>query len=180
VDENDFVWTEGEPADVVADYCRRAKLQLTEGQVAEINLDAEIFVERTGAIIENGFLITVDYGAERDELLNDPARRQGTLRAFHRHQMIDEVLSRPGEVDLTTTIDWTQVKEAGMRAGLQTAGLERLDQFLLREGLLDELEAATLRLSETDALRLRASAREMIMPNGMAASFQILVQRKQS
>src|ERR1051326_2591027 len=48
VDENDFVWTEGEPADVVADYCRRPKMQLTEGQVAEINIDPAIFVEPHG------------------------------------------------------------------------------------------------------------------------------------
>ena len=178
VEGEDFVWSECEPVDAVADYCRRAKLQLTQGQIVEINLDAEMFVERAGSIIENGFLITVDYGAERDELLNDPARRQGTLRAFHRHQIIDEVLSRPGEVDLTTTIDWTKMKEVGERSKFKTVRFERLDQFLLNEGLLDELEAAASALGEADAVRLRTSAREMIMPHGMAASFQVLVQRK--
>jgi SAM-dependent MidA family methyltransferase len=180
MDGNDFVWTECDLADRVADYCQRAKLQLTEGQIAEINLDAETFVARASSIIEDGFLITVDYGAERDELLNDPARRQGTLRAFRRHQIIDQVLSHPGEVDLTTTIDWTQIKEAGKRMELKTVGFERLDQFLLNEGLLDELEVAASQLGDADALRLRTSAREMIMPNGMAALFQILVQRKKS
>jgi hypothetical protein len=32
--------------------------------------------------------------------------------------------------------------------------------------------------SDVDALRLRTSAREMIMPHGLAASFQVLVQKK--
>jgi SAM-dependent MidA family methyltransferase len=70
------------------------------------------------------------------------------------------------------------MREAGARARLKTARHERLDQFLLAEGLLDELEALTSMLSDLDALRLRTSAREMIMPHGLAASFQVLVQKK--
>ena len=160
------------------DYCRRAKIHLKEGQVAEINFAAEDFVAHAASILERGFVITVDYGAERAELLNAPHRHLGTLRGFHRHRLVDDVLSKPGEQDLTTTVDWTQIIEAGAVAGLEVLRFERLDQFLLAAGLLDELETRAGQLTDAQALRLRTSAREMILPNGLAASFQILVQQK--
>ena len=55
---------------------------------------------------------------------------------------------------------------------------ERLDQFLFREGIIDELEMVASKMTDLDALRLRTSAREMIMPRGLAAFFQVLVQKK--
>jgi len=179
LNEHRFVWVDCEPNELVREYCRRVGLNLAEGQTAEINLDAEDFVARAAASIERGFLVTVDYGAERDELNSTPHRFSGTLRAFHNHQLIEDVLARPGEQDLTTTVDWTQLREAGERAGLQTVRHERLDQFLLQEGLLDVLEnLASGAPDDVEALRLRTSAREMILPHGLTASFQILVQEK--
>lgn len=179
LNENRFVWVDCEPNELVREYCRRVGLNLAEGQTAEINLDAEDFMTRAAASIERGFVVTVDYGAERDELLRAPHRFAGTLRAFHNHQLIEDVLARPGEQDLTTTVDWTQLRDAGEGVGLQTVRHERLDQFLLREGLLDVLEnLAAAAPDAVDALRLRTSAREMILPHGLTASFQILVQEK--
>lgn len=178
VNQNQFVWVVCDPDQRLEDYYRRAGLHLAEGQVAEINLAAEDFVSRAASLLARGFVITVDYGAERDDLLNAPHRSEGTLRAFHRHQLIGDVLTSPGEQDLTTTIDWTQIREAGAGAGLKPLRFERLDQFLLQAGLLDELEKRAGQLSDAEALRLRTSAREMIMPHGLAASFQVLVQKK--
>ncbi len=163
----------------VADYLERAGIELREGQVVEVNLDAEDWIASAATRLTRGFIISVDYGAEREELLSAPHRHLGTLRAFYRHQLVDNVLARPGEQDLTTTVDWTQIREAGERAGLETIRFERLDQFLLNEGLLQELEAmAREAKGESEILELRTSAREMIMPDGMAASFQVLVQQK--
>jgi SAM-dependent MidA family methyltransferase len=173
-----FVWVQSDPDQRVEDYCRRARIYLKEGQVAEINFAAEDFVAHAASILERGFVITVDYGAERADLLDAPHRHQGTLRGFQRHRLVDDALSNPGEQDLTTTIDWTQVIEAGAVAGLEVLRFERLDQFLLDAGLLEELETRAGQLTHAEALRLRTSARELILPNGLAASFQVLVQAK--
>jgi len=178
LDEDDFVWVECHLDPDVADYCQHTELQLVEGQIIELNLDAEVFLSRAASSLESGFVITVDYGAERNELLSVERRRQGTLRAFRHHQLSGDVLSRPGEQDLTTTIDWTQMREAGKRLGLQTIRHEPLDQFLLSEGLLEELEFLARTLSQADSARLRTTAREMILPQGLAASFQVLIQKK--
>jgi SAM-dependent MidA family methyltransferase len=178
VDDQRFIWIDGELDRAVTDYCRRLDLKLREGQIAEINLAAEHFVERSARLFDRGYLITVDYGAERDELLSSPDRFAGTLRAFRRHQMIDDPLAHPGDQDLTTTIDWTQVIEAGRRAGLRTLRLDRLDQFLLNEGanLLGRIASSSANAAES--MRLLTSARELILPTGLAASFQVCVQEK--
>jgi SAM-dependent MidA family methyltransferase len=178
LDQNGFVWVEHEPGQQVVDYYQRAELQLAEGQIAEINLDAEAYVATAAGLFERGFLVTVDYGAEQKDLLNSPDRFAGTLRAFRRHQLIDKVLANPGRQDLTTTVNWTQIKEAGRRAGLRAIRFERLDQFLSAEGFAIFAEMVTQTPDAVEALRLNIGAREMIFPNGMAAAFQVLVQEK--
>ena len=178
-DKGDFVWIEQELSIAVADYCAGIQLELAEGQIFEVNLGAKEFISRAAQIIDDGLLITIDYGATRHDLLNDPSRFGGTLRAFHRHQFIDDLLARPGEHDLTTTVDWTQLIEAGPRAGFETLRWQRLDEFLWREGAAEELGSAVARIrDEVELFRFNTGARELIMPEGMAASFQVLVQRK--
>jgi SAM-dependent MidA family methyltransferase len=145
----------------------------------EINLEVEDWLTNIAPRLVNGYLVTVDYGSEAPELYGTAGREQGTLRAFRRHQFVDDVLAHPGDQDLTTTIDWSFVRKLGQRLGLETVEFERQDRFLLKAGLLEELEAVVAG-SETEAekIKLRAASREMILPNGMAASFQVLVQKK--
>lgn len=179
LNQNNFTWVECDLDPRVAEYCQRVGMRLAEGQIVEVNLEADEFLRCAAKVLNRGYVITVDYGAERDELWTAPQRRAGTLRAFHRHQLSDDILARPGEDDLTTTIDWTQLMEAGKIAGLQTMRLQRLDLFLRDEGLLDELSTRMrFEFDQAKALRLSTNARELILPHGLAASFQVLVQEK--
>jgi SAM-dependent MidA family methyltransferase len=150
-----------------------------EGQIAEVNLGIDEWVGQVSSKLQYGYVITVDYGAEAHELYS-PARLSGTLRAFQKHQLVENLLANPGFQDITTTINWTQVKRAGENVGLKTIALERQDRFLIKEGLLEELEERVAEAADdAERLRLTTSAREMILPTGMAASFQVLVQEKQ-
>lgn len=179
IDDSSFVWIEDELEKPVAEYCERSALCLREGQVVEINLDAATFIARAADSLRAGYVISVDYGAERNDLLKDPNRHEGTLRTFHRHQLSGDLLARPGERDITSTIDWTQVREAGQQAGLRAIRFDRLDRFLIAEGLLDRMGETTRSASSgAEAARLTTGARELILPNGLAASFQVLVQEK--
>src|SRR6266849_6302162 len=46
LNEDDFVWVVGDLEKRVADYCERAGIKLSEGQIVEINLETERFVVR--------------------------------------------------------------------------------------------------------------------------------------
>lgn len=179
-EEESFVWTKGAPGTPrLAEYLERNGVELSEGQVAEVNLEVEAWMKRAASVFNRGYLIIVDYGAEASQLYTAPHRREGTLRAFHQHRIADDPLALPGLQDLTTTIDWTNVRRIGEELGLETLSFERQDEFLLRAGLLGQLERRSKEASsETEALILRASVRELILPGGMSESFQVLAQRK--
>jgi SAM-dependent MidA family methyltransferase len=176
-----FCWDEREPSTArLMEYFECIGVQLREGQVAEINLEAQDWIARAASILRRGYLITVDYGAEAAALYQTSRHQTGTLRAFHRHKFGDDLLARPGEQDLTTNVDWTHIKRAGEKAGLHVVSYERQDAFLLRAGLLDQMELMTAQMhSEAEAMALRSSAHELILPGGMSESFQVLVQNRQ-
>ena len=179
--DGQFAWKVGPPSTPeLAEYLRRHDISLSEGQVAEVNLQTEVWLAKVAAKLRRGYLITVDYGAEGVELYSSPERAQGTLRAFQRHAFVENLLAAPGNIDLTSTINWTAVRTAGAALGLETVSFARQDHFLLSAGLLDQLELQSANLREAEKIRLSTAAREMILPNGMAASFQVLVQKKVS
>jgi SAM-dependent MidA family methyltransferase len=153
-------------------------IDLKEGQVIEVNLQVSDWLTAIAEKLTAGYVITVDYGAEQEDLYGVPERFKGTLRAFHRHRFVD-VLSNPGDNDITATVNWTQLRKVGERAGLACTSLTSLDQFLLREGLLEELQ---LRLdssnSDAEKLKLTTEARDLILPTGMASHFQVMIQKK--
>lgn len=175
-----FVFVEDEPSTPrLAEHFGRLGVTLQEGQLAEVNLGAADWLARAAGVLDSGFLIAVDYGDEAASLYGAPHRRGGTLRAFRGHELVEDVLRDPGGQDLTTTVNWTQVIAEGERAGLRTLALERLDAFLLRAGLVEQLELeSALAASEAEVAALRLDAREMILPGGMASHFQVLVQQK--
>lgn len=179
-DAGRFVWVEQELSTPrLAVHFERQGVRLEEGQAAEVCLEAEEWVARAARLVRRGFLVTVDYGSEGPELYAPARGREGTLRAFRGHAFAEDLLARPGEQDLTATVNWTQVREAGERAGLRTLLHERQDAFLLRAGLLEQLELESAAApGEAELISLRLGAREMILPGGMASHFQVLVQAR--
>jgi SAM-dependent MidA family methyltransferase len=175
-----FAWEEGEPSTPrLAEHFARFGVTLGEGQLAEVNLEAEGWITRVASLEGDGLVITVDYGDEAHALASAPHRREGTLRAFSGHRFVDDLLASPGSQDLTTTVNWTQIVAAGERAGLETVALERLDTFLLNAGVVEQLEReSSLARDDAERSALRLGARELVLPNGMAAGFQVLVQKK--
>lgn len=175
-----FIWTEQEPTTPrLAAHFASLNATLAEGQITEVNLAAEEWLADAASALKRGYVVTVDYGAEAVELYQSTERSEGTLRGFRAHQFVGDLLARPGAHDLTTTINWTGLKQAGKAAGLETISLERQDEFLLRAGLLDVLEQLTAQLpTEAERLRLKLGARDMILPGGMSRSFQVLLQQK--
>jgi SAM-dependent MidA family methyltransferase len=160
----------------LAEFCIRHKIEPAEGQTIEINLGIDDWLTALSAKFKRGYLITVDYGAEAEEL---HSRTHGTLRAYSRHRFVDDVLTSPGEYDITSSVNWSQVRTTSARLGFEVIEFAQQDKFLLRSGLLEELQRRLEETSsEADRLQLTTTARQMILPGGMASSFQVLVQAR--
>jgi SAM-dependent MidA family methyltransferase len=180
----DFEWLLSEPEPALSarclEYFRTYGVQLSEGQIAEVCFEIEDWLALVAQQMETGYLVTVDYGATATDLYSSLERLGGTLRGFQRHEFVVDLLARPGEHDLTTTVNWSQVKSAGAACGITVVNFERQDRFLLAAGLLAQLECETNQCpSAAERLRTSIAAREMVLPDGMAAHFQVLVQQKQ-
>jgi SAM-dependent MidA family methyltransferase len=76
-------------------------------------------------------LLTLDYGLTEDELLS-PQRMGGTLRAYQRHHLAEDVLADPGEQDITAHVNFSGLRTIGEAAGLKTDALCSQEQFLTR------------------------------------------------
>ena len=175
-----YAWTTGPLSTPrLAEFCREYSIEPANGQTIEINLTIDDWLSTVTAKLVNGFLITVDYGAESAELCDARLRPEGTLRGFSRHGFVDDLLAGPGEYDLTTSVNWTQVKHVGEKLGWNVIEFVSQDKFLLNAGLLEQLQYR-LDHAQTEAERvaLTTGAREMILPGGMASSFQVLVQKR--
>jgi len=175
-----FEWVSGElSSDQLAEFCRTRLPTLANEQTVEVNLDVRQWFRTINEKLKNGYVITVDYGAEAADLYGSPGRTDGTLRGFSQHRFVEDLLEAPGEYDITTSVDWTYVKDEGQFHGFEVVDFTQLDKFLMSAGVLEELESRlALAVSDADKSRLTTAAREMILPVGMASSFQVLIQKR--
>jgi SAM-dependent MidA family methyltransferase len=178
--DNNFSWSVGPHSTPrLAEFLDEHSIQLAPGQIIEINLAIDDWLTSVASKLKQGYVITVDYGAESSELYDPALRPHGTLRAFAKHGFVDDVLSAPGDYDITSSVNWTQVKATGQRVGLDVVEFASQDKFLLSAGLLEVLQLKSERaLTDSDKLKLTTDAREMILPGGMASRFQVLVQKR--
>ena len=178
--DNNFVWTVGPHSTPrLGEFLREHSIELGPKQSIEINFAIDDWLKSVSAKLKRGYVITVDYGAEASELYDPFLRPNGTLRAFSNHEFVDNILLAPGEYDITSSVNWTQVIKTGERLGLDVVEFASQDRFLLSAGLLDELQTQLQKTTtEADKVRLTTDAREMILPRGMASNFQVLVQKR--
>ena len=123
--------------------------------------------------LQAGAMLFVDYGYPRREYYL-PQRDDGTLRAFYRHHVHNDAYAWPGLQDLTASVDFTALAEAGTHAGFELAGYCTQSSFLLGNGLQQRLEEAQARADEARMQRLRNEARQLTLPNEMGERFQAM------
>ncbi|HWO01851.1 MAG TPA: SAM-dependent methyltransferase [Blastocatellia bacterium] len=158
-------------------YFERAGVRLAEGQIAEINLDAIQWLRQVSRAIERGFLVTIDYG-DLAPLLYAGDRRQGTLRSFYNHCLIDLPIERVGEQDMTASVNFTALIDYGRGFGLETVGYERQVAFLVRMGLIDMIAKNGDMSVSRKALTERLALKNLFVPGGVSDNFRVLIQKK--
>ncbi|MEP6907463.1 MAG: class I SAM-dependent methyltransferase [Pseudoxanthomonas sp.] len=123
--------------------------------------------------LDAGAMLFVDYGYPRREYYQ-PQRDAGTLRAFYRHQVHNDAYLWPGLQDLTASVDFTALAEAGTQAGFELAGYCTQSSFLLANGLPQLLEEAESRGSPIQVQKLRNEAKTLTLPSEMGERFQVM------
>jgi SAM-dependent MidA family methyltransferase len=158
-------------------YLKERKISLVNGQRFEIPLMMKKFILEMGTRLQKGIMFTVDYGYT-DEEWRLPAHREGSLRGYYQHRLITNPLAFPGEMDLTTHIQWDALRMYGEKAGWQFVKLIRQNQFLLEAGILEYLTEHYDSNPFSEQSRQNRAIRTLIMDGGMSTAFQVMIQQK--
>ncbi len=110
-------------------------IELADGQTAEICLLLEDWALSAAAVLDTGFVLTIDYGRSSADLYDPEQRPQGTLVTYRAHRQTDSPLEETGRQDITAQVDFTSARVAGESAGLVTVGNIAQGAYLSRLGL---------------------------------------------
>ena len=119
-------------------------VRLAEGQSGEVCLALDRWIAEAVHSLERGLLLLIDYGALASELYDAVRRPQGTVRAFIRHRVSDDLYGHIGRQDLTAHVDLTALGAAATAVGLAPVGETSQAEFLIGNGaeaLLQEVQA---------------------------------------
>ncbi|MFQ6019452.1 MAG: class I SAM-dependent methyltransferase [Dehalococcoidia bacterium] len=122
----------------IEEYFRRLGLLPGEGCHAEVNLQAAEWIAALARALEQGFVLTFDYGHQAAELYA-PWRRQGTLLCFYRHNASNDPYARLGRQDMTSHLDFTTLARLAGENGLELLGLVSQTEFLSNLGIAEAL-----------------------------------------
>ena len=155
----------------LAAYFDGLKIRPAEGQRAEVNLEAARWFREIGKAMDQGFVITIDYGHPASELFA-AHRKKGSLLCYYRHTVNDDPYSRIGEQDITAHVDFTRLAQAGADEGLQVTGFTNQLNFLMSLGIAEETE----RLDPESPEML--SVKRLLARESMGGVFKVLIQHK--
>ncbi len=144
-----------------------------DGYRSEILPQLPYWVQAVAGGLRDGAMLFVDYGYPRREYYL-PQRNEGTVRAFYRHRVHNDVYRWPGLQDITASVDFTALAEAGTGAGFELAGYCTQASFLLGCGLDQLLAAAEQRSDEVGRMRLREQVKRLTLPSEMGERFQAM------
>jgi len=145
-----------------------------DGYRSELLVQLPYWLQAVAGGLRSGAMLFIDYGYARAEYYQ-PQRSEGTLRAFRSHHVGDDPYAFPGLQDLTASVDFTALAEAGTGAGFDFSGYCSQASFLIGNGLMQRLAEAEERAKdETAKLRLRQEAKQLTMPEAMGERFQAM------
>ena len=146
-----------------------------DGYRSEVLPQLPYWMQAVAGSLEAGVMLFVDYGYVRREYYL-PGRHDGTLRAHYRHHAHNDPLHWPGLNDLTASVDFTALAEAGNSAGFGVAAYLPQAQFLLASGLQQAFEQAHAQATDDFARhRLAQEVRRLTLPEQMGERFQAML-----
>ncbi len=180
LDANGRLVREDLPASEATERAVRALEQalgtpFADGYRSELLPQMDAWISSIAGSLEVGAMLLVDYGFTRREYYL-PGRRDGTLMAHYRHRAHADPFYLPGLNDLTASVDFTALAEAGGRAGFALVNYLPQSAFLMASGLPRAFEAAFAAApDEATRYRLAQQVKRLTLPEQMGERFQAML-----
>lgn len=152
---------------------------LNIGSQGEVNLELEKWVELISNILSKGFVLTIDYGYEKSEL-SDNNLSSGTLQTYRNHCNGFSTLSKIGETDITSDVNFTYLNQITVKHGFNT--IQMIDQktFLESLGFHNLLQRLrNLNIPRRELMQNQFSMLALTSKNGFG-EFKVLIHERET
>ena len=147
--------------------------KMPRGYRSEILPQLPYWIQAISGGMQSGAMLFVDYGYSRNEYYQND-RDDGTLRAYYRHHSHNNVFMYPGLQDITSSVDFTAVVEAGVNAGFDLAGYCSQASFLLGNGMAEAMKRIEALTDENLQMKRRNEIKKLTLPSEMGERFQVM------
>ena len=146
--------------------------KISSPYTSELHPQQYAFIRTLASRLEHGCMIFIDYGFDAAQYYH-PQRNQGTLIGHYRHHVIHNPFDFIGLADLTAHVNFTDIAQAGMDAGLDLIGYLPQSHFLLNLGIT-ELLAQTGQTDSAAYIREAAAVQKLIDQHEMGELFKVI------
>jgi SAM-dependent MidA family methyltransferase len=145
------------------------------GTIAELRPAACDWIHALASRVNKGFVLIVDYGFPRFELLA-PHRTNGTFCCYRAHRCDSEPLEDPGEKDISAHVDFTALAEAALAAGFRIEGFADQHHYLV--GASHDLFAKVSHPPDEVSQKSLRALQTLLHPESMGTQFHYLALSK--
>ncbi|MEM7541524.1 MAG: SAM-dependent methyltransferase [Pseudomonadota bacterium] len=173
VEGQDFRWVEGgvfEPDMTLAAAELPQSAALGVGFQSEIHTDLCQWMRKLVPADDGCVVLVCDYGYPAHEYYH-PSRRDGTLKCYFKHRLVDDPFAQPGAQDLTVAVNFTMLANLAFDAGFELAGYTTQAGFLLATGLLERLDQGVAGEQRVDSTN---EAKRLILAGEMGETFKVM------
>jgi SAM-dependent MidA family methyltransferase len=170
--DNGFRWQEHTISDDQL-LAAAQNISVPDDYVSEISLAARGLINSLAQSLEQGAMLFIDYGFGAREFYH-PQRNRGTLMCHYRHHAHDAPFYLPGLQDITAHVNFSDLTECGIDAGLELMGYTNQAFFLMNCGitkLLQDTSPENLR----DYLPLSSQLQKLTSPAEMGELFKVIL-----
>lgn len=152
------------------------KFQLPNNFEGEIFLEIDNLFNSITQSLKKGFIVTVDYGEERENLYVNQSR--GTMQTYFKHTSGASPFQRIGEQDITANIDFSYLIEAGLLNQIRPVSLCSQKEFLEIFGIKKWIENIQNSKLEQSKKQINLINIKKLINNQGLGNFKILIQEK--
>ncbi|MEO8852502.1 MAG: SAM-dependent methyltransferase [Ginsengibacter sp.] len=173
--EKDFIEILKPAGEKLKNYLLEQQIVLPKNYTTEINLQAIEWIKEIAENLNTGFVFTIDYGFEANELYSEK-RNSGTLLCYKGHEINTDFYSNTGLQDITAHVNFSVLSHWGKKYGLDCIGFTTQANFLRSMGLMNYLRK--LEKEDSDESKNSISQINKLILS-MGNKFKLLVQKKE-
>jgi len=157
----------------ILDYTKEFEIPLLDGYRTEVNLLIKEWLKEVSQVLQEGFILTIDYGYPSWDYYA-PQRRRGTLLCFYQHKVNENPYQHTGKQDITAHVNFSALKKWGEEYGLRAICYCPQGTFLVSLRMDDVLNE----IQQDDCPFEISKIKGLILPEGMGESHKVLIQYK--